>query len=46
MLRRHGCSLVAPARAPNRADLRFTVTPSAGAWYRYTGACIEYVPVP
>ncbi|WP_438022610.1 hypothetical protein [Sorangium sp. So ce233] len=27
-------------------DLRFTVTPSAGAWYRYTGAYIEYVPVP
>lgn len=27
-------------------DLRFTVTPSAGAWYRYTGAFIEYFPVP
>ncbi|MGK4001067.1 hypothetical protein WMF31_00475 [Sorangium sp. So ce1036] len=27
-------------------DLRFTVTPSDGAWYRYTGAFIEYPPVP
>jgi hypothetical protein len=27
-------------------DLRFTVTPSAGAWYRYTGAFIEFFPVP
>jgi hypothetical protein len=28
------------------SDLRFVVTPSAGAWYRYTGAFIEYPPVP
>lgn len=28
------------------SDLRFTVTPSTGAWYRYTGAYIEYFPVP
>jgi hypothetical protein len=27
-------------------DLRFTVTPSSGATYRYTGAFIEFVPVP
>lgn len=28
------------------SDLRFVVTPSAGAWYRYAGAFIELVPVP
>jgi hypothetical protein len=28
------------------ADQRFTVTPASGATYRYTGAFIEFVPVP
>lgn len=28
------------------SDLRFIVTPSSGAWYRYTGAFVEYAPVP
>lgn len=27
-------------------DLRFTVTPSEGAWYRYTGAYIEFYAEP
>ncbi|MGK3995830.1 hypothetical protein [Sorangium sp. So ce1024] len=27
-------------------DLRFVVTPSAGAWYRYAGAFVEFFPVP
>jgi hypothetical protein len=31
---------------PDGVDLRFTVTPSDGAWYRYTGAFVEYTPVP
>lgn len=31
---------------PDGVDLRFTVTPSAGASYRYTGAFVEYFPVP
>lgn len=28
------------------SDLRFTVTANTGAWFRYTGAFIEFVPVP
>lgn len=31
---------------PDGVDLRFTVTPSDGASYRYTGAFVEYYPVP
>ncbi len=28
------------------SDLRFIVTASEGAWFRYTGAYVEYFPVP
>jgi hypothetical protein len=34
------------AGLPDGVDMRFTVTPSAGASYRYTGAFVEYFPVP